>query len=715
MDRRFICAAVALIFVVLGSFAGIDSKFYRKAAEKVWSKESAFFDPAVEIPDSLASGASAVILACYWDIEGSLEVYSNMTRDTNRERRVVFRRVMVKLLDKSAVDEYSEFTIGGYSKQEIVSRRSLGESKAAFGARIYKPDGSLVDVDVTQAYPISDGKNADSGKESKYKLAIPSLDVGDVIEYFYYNEEWSDIFTLKPLSMEISMGYPVLKYKIDGRFAPNLTVEYRTLNGAPVLNRGVDEKNRNTVSISLSNIPVVNDKYFTARTRQLPFYVLYTLNNTSKYNFIPERSRGPGIHANIPAGLVYREIAEIIAITEYSDYAGSKVRGMYNKWLKANPETDIDQKLDALWLATIYVAHNDDRNDYSNRLLAAMFLDQMHKLDIADPLSGMGFVNSRHDVPTASILHWTQPDYLVVAGGRTFMPSGLLSYVPGETSGNYQAEEGGFYPMRRKDITKSVLPSTFKVASSTPGRNSATMSFVAEVTEEGDIDVEHKFELTGTMKRYADFNTVDDWLLEAEDFLAHDKKSAAKNSDGDKARRAEDALKEARSFAESFFIEEPADVSDLEISSRGIVPTRPSLAFEFKARHHSVVSDAGDGKIVKLGRMLKETHRFDGAERERVLDVVHNSPGQMHYNIVLKVPDGYAVDESSLPSLNVNVANVLGMFYAHPEINEEGDLVLTVVERNKNYVVSADRWPEMLQLLDAAADFGEAAVFLRKK
>ena len=45
------------------------------------------------------------------------------------------------------------------------------------------------------------------------------------------------------------------------------------------------------------------------------------------------------------------------------------------------------------------------------------------------------------------------------------------------------------------------------------------------------------------MKRYADFNTVDDWLLEADDFLAHDKKSAAKNSDGDKARRAEDALK----------------------------------------------------------------------------------------------------------------------------------------------------------------------------
>ena len=126
------------------------------------------------------------------------------------------------------------------------------------GSRIYKPDGSLVDVDVTQAYPISDGKNADSGKESKYKLAIPSLDVGDVIEYFYYNEEWSDIFTLKPLSMEVSMGYPVLKYKIDGRFAPNLTVEYRTLNGAPVLNRGVDEKNRNTVSISLSKPPPDN-------------------------------------------------------------------------------------------------------------------------------------------------------------------------------------------------------------------------------------------------------------------------------------------------------------------------------------------------------------------------------------------------------------------------------------------------------------------------
>ena len=51
--------------------------------------------------------------------------------------------------------------------------------------------------------------------------------------------------------------------------------------------------------------------------------------------------------------------AGVIGILRYCYNLG------YNKWLKANPEADIDQKLDALWLATIYVAHNDDRNDYS--------------------------------------------------------------------------------------------------------------------------------------------------------------------------------------------------------------------------------------------------------------------------------------------------------------------------------------------------------------
>ena len=79
------------------------------------------------------------------------------------------------------------------------------------------------------------------------------------------------------------------------------------------------------------------------------------------------------------------------------------------------------------------------------------------------------------------------------------------------------------------------------------------------------------------------------------------------------------------------------------------------------------------------------------------------------------MPEGYAIDEASLPALENNIANMTGNFYTHAAVDEQGNLELTVVERYRNYSYDVALWEPFLELLDASADFCGASVVLKRK
>lgn len=89
---------------------------------------------------------------------------------------------MVRLLDQKAVEDYGDTEFG--VKENIKYRGlQLYEAKDVFGARIHKPDGTVVEIDVPDnAIEVAHGKKADKGR--KYKIAIPGLAVGDILEQY---------------------------------------------------------------------------------------------------------------------------------------------------------------------------------------------------------------------------------------------------------------------------------------------------------------------------------------------------------------------------------------------------------------------------------------------------------------------------------------------------------------------------------------------------
>ena len=127
-----------------------DKKFFKKAAERVWSVRNELFDVSVEIPDSVKEGVSAVVLADYNFVDADYEYQQNLYGAINRTKRCYWTRRMVKLFDSKAVEDFSEFEFGQRERLDA-EFYTYGGSDKAFGARIHKPGGEVTDVDLSQA------------------------------------------------------------------------------------------------------------------------------------------------------------------------------------------------------------------------------------------------------------------------------------------------------------------------------------------------------------------------------------------------------------------------------------------------------------------------------------------------------------------------------------------------------------------------------------
>jgi len=82
------------------------------------------------------------------------------------------------------------------------------------------------------------------------------------------------------------------------------------------------------------------------------------------------------------------------------------------------------------------------------------------------------------------------------------------------------------------------------------------------------------------------------------------------------------------------------------------------------------------------------------------------------YNIAFAIPDGYTVE--GLEKLNVSIERKSGGFSATATISGN-QLVIATKKYYNHYWESADQWPDMLAFLDAAWDFSQQKILLKKK
>lgn len=711
--------------------AGIDKNFYKKAAERAWGLVSeGIFDPATAIPDSVSAGQSGVIIGYHDDLVADREEQNTMySRDgrTNRTTLRHIRRMMIKLLDASAIERFSDFEFGRETAYYRFGVALSQTSRTAFGARVHKPDGTVVDVDVNDAVEISDGRKG--GKNKIFKLAIPGLEVGDVLEYFNYAEYMDEGGDINNIDLIFCDRYPIVNRLITGRFDPDLTIEFHGYNGAGNPEGG-KQKDDNTTRLRLQDVPAVSFDKFLYSQRQLPFLRLNVINN---YTTDIHRSqfsstvRRAGVHYNVPQGRIYNDAVEYISkyaqlladLTRQFSPLPARALKMTKAWMKNNPDATPRQIADAAQLALMYCNFTARKDEHmTNDMFMAFFHnDVIEKLGIFPPeQTGISFVNSRRQVPTAEIAGWNHSNFMSTAGGIDYEFFNL-SHAPGELRGHFQGETGARILGCLRNLSYGTRPQPFVVPDRKYNGNTIVTNLTVDINPDdlSAITVHRDVRLSGSNKVYAsDLIGLREWFDTIEDFFAIEpnKRYKIKGYDPEE-RRAElkDALLDE---AEAVMGVRPDSITAYEIGSLGILPGKTDMTYSMDCHIANHVEDLGGDISVTLGDLLGHREAIEGSERERLLDALLPAAYQHTHSLILNIPDGYTVDETSLAALNTLKATKIGLFTVQASMTDDGNLQVRCMTRVKTPNVALADWPALRDIYDAAAAFSSASIILTK-
>lgn len=164
-------------------------------------------------------------------------------KDANKLAVFEITRRRIKLIDRDAVNSYSSFYF------------RIGSSNDGAGIKIIKANGSVQDVSLRNAVYVEDNSDVPStfqpyiGKvrtyidksKSKiiyYKVAVPDLDPGDIIDYgtIFYDDNTvkkTSFIEFDPIYFVCTREYPVMAQKFEIDTDDKSFVNFKSTMGAP--------------------------------------------------------------------------------------------------------------------------------------------------------------------------------------------------------------------------------------------------------------------------------------------------------------------------------------------------------------------------------------------------------------------------------------------------------------------------------------------------
>lgn len=701
-----------------------DAKFQKTAAQEVWNMNLPEFNANTSVPDSLANGCAAVIIAEYNSIDAGRIESSQMGNFVDVERGYIgettvnqIRRCMVKLLDKSAVEYYSEFSFDPKESQKIGSGLVIYEFNQAFGARIYKPNGLCIDVDPKEVVTVTTGKKESS---SEHKLAIPGLETGDVLEFFYYTRRYFFGDQGIRTSIDLVSKYPIMDYRFVGAFDTNLTTEISTLNG---ITAGIFENkstsDRNIMSLHLKNIEKFDNPGWCNKARQMPLVRLSIKDNLSRIFGTPESARRAGIYFNLPAPLIMAEVAEIFAKTTIPGSDASKAWGLVKDYRQAHPDATDSQIADAAWLAAKYMA-NVSKESYNQWDVVCLTKDLLEKAKLTTE-GQLAVTTTHNDVPVECISAYTQATPMIIMGDRYYVGDANTNFLPGELPDEYHGEQAYIIEGERSSVFNNKQFSVVNLPDHAYRENTAnyTVDITIPDPDATQLDFTYKVIAKGGGKSQCSMPLMPDEIIPlTEDYLNLPANKRSKR-EFDKEAVLFNKIKKAicdRKPKSDLGLEN-SSVDTVIVSNYSYTPGSPKLEYSVKGNVDGLVSSAGPDLLVKVGALSGSRNITNELLTEkRTIDICTSRSGQNKWSLNLHIPEGYTVDAAGLESLKVNKSNNAGIFYAQANYDEEQNIVkvsVMAINARRNYPAAA--WQDFLDLRQAANDFSETTIVLHPK
>jgi hypothetical protein len=633
------------------------------------------------------------------------------------------KRMKIKLIDKKAVEDFSQLYFRYSSRYD------------GFGAVIYKDDGTKKEISLTKAVSIEDNDNVPeffksffdqnvSNRNEYYKVAVADLLPGDILEFVSQtsstlNVKRTPYYQFDPQYELCQKGMPVMTHKIIIETDNNSFITARSINGAPEFQQSTNG-DFNVYTWTDKNRERLKDVSFVNEYMVLPlvkFQITYTDGREIKSLFA-------GIKGQIKNSFDAAEIGRR-AFANYNNVGSSYVYGsggvtvdmllavLWGK-MKTNGAKDLPED-EFIKMAYYYVRHTQVFNNYYysdkqfSYLLSRLLNTQKIPSDII--ITTPNNLTVPADLLFESELTWC----LRVKGKYIFKATEYSNlYDIDEDMINNEAYK---LPASAKEQTETVKIIDTRI----DDNKSLYQLYVTLDSSQKWLNVERTSAFSGIQKEknsYTALRFTPYMFSDTRTYNGPDDFENLPDKYSSQVYQQKKAVTDEFKERKPIYMKEQAEkdleasvrYSNFEMTNEGRSFKKPELMFKETFQVGDKIRRAGKKLLINLPGLMGGQLQIRKEERTRSFDIDVRYPRKLRWQVNLTIPAGYIAE--GFEGLNTSIDNETGSFISTATLNGN---VLTVdiqkIYKQKN--IAKEKWPLMLEFIDAAYNFSHKLILLK--
>jgi len=642
-----------------------------------------------------------------------------------RERRKIL------LKDKFAVEQYS-----------ILYFR-LSAQGDAFAARVVKANGDVKTIDPAEAVTVdninsvpglfksyTDQKFSSFYRPDYYKIAVPDLEEGDIIEYEYVNMNPKN-YSHNPNYIEFDPVYflcnrylPVVHQAIevvseDKRYH----VGYKSLQGAPDFVQ-TTKGSKNYYRWEDNNRDKIKDTRYLNEYLQLPsvkFQMVYASGSNDRFVWFKTDEE-------MKKDVTPEDLSEKIKafwfnsskLLDASNYAppGGGIGDMEKSLLKQMKKRGVLELSDDEYVRKAYytIRAQTMYRYWSDYAFAKVFAGLLREKNIP------------YEIVVTASNQKTNLDKIAFAQELAW----LVKYKNDYYNNPYDHLNPGELP---EDITgnNAVLFAGDNLTAKTssvviPGGDTLQNKYTEQITAtldlaKGSMAIDKTVEANGQVKQgvidealaltpfmqndFSNYDGTDMW--EGMDARAQDKAITAFNDQKKEWKEQKPIMMKA--VAESEYGRRVENYAEFRLLQDGRSIKKKALKYQETFTITDMAAPAGDDIVVSLSALIGGQPKVKKEERVRNYPVDVAYPRELLWTVSMPVPPGYTV--KGLIGLTRNVDNECGSFKS-VALLKDNFIVVSVKKTYRLQKFDVSKWPLMVNILDAGYKFSQSKIILKK-
>ncbi len=642
-------------------------------------------------------------------------------------------RELIKINDAAALEEYSQIDYQKFAQQHNDKLTTF------LGVRVIKPDGTVKEINPDEIV-LTDN----TGKDKKAKLAVPDLEIGDMIDYFIQTVEFYDGGSLLDIENFVFADEdPVFHFSVHIEASDKLAIEYRSMNGAPDFKVSHDADNNTVMDAEQNKIAPFPVSLWMSPFRQIPILRFHMVMGYKGVFAGRINARKPGeIYKDLSPDEIVQDYDILLKpqIT-FTRQAASQVAGEISKYGKVYLDNNGGGSLKNNSPAVYYAARHYFlmRPDLTNVTVVDSRRNNISPdfpffLCMLEGLFSYFGINSQIVLlpskygPRANEV-MSKADYglaLLTDDGHIYTaetfydsPDLIPYYLEGQQGVTLD------YSMKMTGAKSEQGTYTAKNSSAIQNVQNEDLVISFDPAEPQKIIVDRKTTLSGLMKEDAQKKLLlyEDWYDEERKMMGIKNSFTDELHDSRKGKKIVDeytnAFAEARKQWKDNFKQEitdqfdviPDEVMESKVDQCGIFDLKPDFIYNSKFTVNAWIKKAGNNFILEAGKMIGPQLSLKPEQRDRKVDVYMPHARTLRYNLQIPVPAGYTAE--GLDKLNTSIDNAQGSFVTTAKL--DGALIkITITKTYKTSFVKVADWPALLSMLDAGTAFGDAKILLKK-